>query len=288
MIDEALNQFFNGQHDLLRQLVARDSISERDRNRYGYRIAVAAAEAHDISLYALVASKNYPIWTSFSDILDLEDDAVVFEMYSIWRAKVNDINGILDNDNTRPLILASAKKKPYVLEDLLKIGADPNLVDKHQQSALFMAVCSDDTRCVQLLIEVSNTDQVMDAYIQALRTARQDVVDIFLSKSIDHLSVYDGVSPLALAAKRGEEFFSSLTDKMSSDNKTRALFNIDRLDPGLLKILIDSGADVDAIDENLNTPLDLAKQCGDINKVRLLWSYSSIESRKLANLKTSP
>ena len=167
---------------------------------------------------------------------------------------------------TTPLMEAVKLFNLQIVDALLKAGADTNLTDEDDKSALTFALEGDRMRLpmvqqlpiVQQLIKKGITIRLLDfSYATALPSVNGPILQELLKASGIDVNIPhgdDGVTYLMNAAKLG------YLDKV--------------------KILLEAGAAVDMVDEEGNNALEYAQQSNSPNKqeiIKLLKEYGAKE-----------
>ena len=156
------------------------------------------------------------------------------------------------------LLLAASAGEEAIVHELLEWKANvlaTTKTDRH--SALALAVLNNHEDVVSTLLEWQRTN------------------GIFI---VNALSTFDGKTPLILAADKGNleitrllvENNAYLEDRSFNEENTALMAAVKWQDPDLVKVLIDAGADVEAMDYNGCRPLYVAAQLGDEDLVAIL------------------
>jgi ankyrin repeat protein len=191
-----------------------------------------------------------------------------------------------------PVIEFVRKKQTALLESILRRGIDVDQRDIHEQTALFHAVLHERISCVRLLLEfgadinASSTRQVTPLYIGA-ENGLEAVVELLLRRGarVD-MTKYARETPLHAAISANSIKAVSLliehganvnaTDSSQESALQRSLR--DWIEPRILKLLLDAGADFTVPNIHGNTPVKRVWRSRAKEKLRLL--LSAIEARE--------
>lgn len=157
-------------------------------------------------------------------------------VFNVYAGSFDDFFVAIKNDN------------PTVVADLLKRGFDPNTRDAKGQPGLTAAMQDRSLKAARVLLEHPAID------VNALNAA--------------------GESALMLAALKGEVAGAELLlvrgATVSLPGWSPLHYAATGPEPQLVKLLLDRGADIDAVSPNGTTPLMMAAQYGSEESVKLL------------------
>ena len=154
--------------------------------------------------------------------------------------------------------VAIKNDNPTVVADLLKRGFDPNTRDAKGQPGLTAAMQERSLKAARVLLEHPSVD------VNALNAA--------------------GESALMLAALKGEvagaELLLGRGATVSLPGWSPVHYAATGPEPQLVKLLLDRGADIDAVSPNGTTPLMMAAQYGSDESVKLLLQRGADRSKR--------
>ena len=106
--------------------------------------------------------------------------------YDISDCARPDLNKIMCNGYT-PLTMAAKKGNSTILEDLIESGADPDLENEFDKSALVLAVADDHVAAVKVLLDAGahfnlESKPVRSLLVKALANGQDEIVHAVLSK----------------------------------------------------------------------------------------------------------
>jgi ankyrin repeat protein len=169
---------------------------------------------------------------------------------------------VKDAKQATALHLAAKHGYSDIVNTLLEKGADMNVLDKLNHTPLMLAVASQKTEVVEILLEKgadSNSIVPVSGYtLISLAVMNNDIrtVEEFLKrkvqgKPVTNLNLVDvkGDSPLLLGIKKGVQ-------------------------PLIIQLLLDNGADVNLKNLNGSSPLHTAVALGDVASVSIVLTYS--------------
>ena len=206
-----------------------------------------------------------------------------------------DVN-ILDIYGRLPLMFAVAKGHTQCVNELIKAGADVNIRDQEGRTALMFAVKENHVQCVKELIK-AGADVNMWSHIYSTKRARplhaatkrgsEECVKLLIDAGAN-VNDWDGddITPLISALKRKNPTMVELLIKEGAgvnhhNGKKPLNFAAESGCEECLKLLIDAGADVNAIGRHSSistwlysvdnqTALMCAVRCGFTNSVNML------------------
>lgn len=189
-----------------------------------------------------------------------------------------------------PLTLAIKKKNPSIIRLVLK-RAKASYKNSMGEAPLFLAIENKDLNLLQRIIKKGGNVNRMSNGVTplALATLANDSKIVsYLIKNDAEVSQpnEDGQIPLYLAITKGNDVIAGILIKKTSDPfsdvnwKNRIGDPIiteaaKRGNPQILKMLINSGANVDDLDYEENTPLHIAAAYGNAKAVSVLLQFNS-------------
>ncbi|GFR77207.1 ankyrin repeat and FYVE domain-containing protein 1 [Elysia marginata] len=203
-----------------------------------------------------------------------------------------------DADGKAPIHVAIENQFPVVISLLLSHpGLLLNVRDKKGHSPFAAAMTMKDNKAAQAILnrEPTAAEQVDNRGRNFLHTAIQakDIESVLFLMSVNadlnsRTQDSHNLTPLHLAVLTGSEILvrnlllaGALVDERTKSCETALLLAASRDCSSICSILIDSGADVDATDENLNNALHRAVYNGNLSTVKILLTESHINAEAL-------
>ncbi|CAI9718034.1 transient receptor potential cation channel subfamily A member 1 homolog [Octopus vulgaris] len=198
-----------------------------------------------------------------------------------------------DSDSYTPLLLAALRGHSETIEILMNASADPLAVDKYEKTAIYLASEENKASVLKKLLEypgMKDQVHVNDQYgNRPLHVAAQEgfteIVMILLSHGADIMATNDDEeTPIHLASKFGRtnvvralvKADKTVVKSEDEDSNTplhiAALHGHDKVG----EILINFGADVGAVNNNMWTPLDCAAANGWTHMAMILLDSDSL------------
>ena len=180
----------------------------------------------------------------------------VFKIEKLAASKV-DLNARDANGRT-PLHVASFAKQREAIRALVKAGADINLLDKDRYDGVTIASVADDEETLRVLLASGASAKLI--------TSRYDGTALIAAAHLGH----DGVVKQLIAA-------GAPLDHVNNLHWTAAIESVVLGNGGLrhqetLRALIKAGANLQLVDRQGNTPLQLATTRGYAEMVKMLLS----------------
>ncbi|XP_035269070.1 CARD- and ANK-containing Inflammasome Adaptor Protein [Anguilla anguilla] len=205
-----------------------------------------------------------------------------------------------------PLHVASQHSHEETVLQLIKGKASVHAKDKHARTALHYAAAQGGAPVVQLLLSSGADPNAADKekrtplHMAAMEGRLEAVSAMLTQKAQSRVKDMDGCTPLHYAAANGHT--KAAADLLSSaKNKNVDDKNVWRRTPlhmaseqghdDLIELLLHSGAKINAMDNNKDTPLHCASRCGHIGCVQRLVSRAQGEKANLQatnNVKKTP
>lgn len=194
-------------------------------------------------------------------------------------------NSVPMNEDEKPLYLTSAVLFGHrkIIEMLLDMGLDVNAEDVNQGSALLYAIRRGDKDIVELLIAKNVNLMVRhrdnDILRFAIKIGYRDIVELLIEKRQGFNHEFE---PLLIAVTGCCDVVQLLLEKYQNPNPDIRQKEINNAllecassssiisDSDMVALLLDYGADVNAVDDNGFTPLMLASKAGCKEIVRYL------------------
>ncbi|XP_014772761.1 transient receptor potential cation channel subfamily A member 1 homolog [Octopus bimaculoides] len=198
-----------------------------------------------------------------------------------------------DSDSYTPLLLAALRGHSETIEILMNASADPLAVDKYEKTAIYLASEENKTLVLKKLLEYPGMKDQVHANDQygnrplhvAAKEGFTEIVMILLSHGADIMATNDDEeTPIHLASKFGRtnvvralvKADKSVVKSEDEDSNTplhiAALHGHDKVG----EILINFGADVGAVNNNMWTPLDCAAANGWTHMAMILLDSDSL------------
>jgi len=213
-------------------------------------------------------------------------------------------------DGSTPLLIAAREGNLDIARALLDKGANPDAINMSMESPIAMAAASENQEMVELLIERGADLKTIDALGRtplhlAAKAGNEKILKMLISAGADPNAIdNDGLSPLSLAAAAGQFHVSDRLREAGGVGTGEIHFAARQgdvamvsvvlgRDPGLAnaktetdstplhgaaasgsaevtKMLIDSEAEVDAVDRDGVSPLMAAAQSGKTEAAKIL------------------
>ncbi|KAK3787016.1 hypothetical protein RRG08_037295 [Elysia crispata] len=203
-----------------------------------------------------------------------------------------------DADGKAPIHVAIENQFPVVISLLLSHPALLlNVRDKKGHSPFAAAMIMKDNKAAQAILnrEPTAAEQVDNRGRNFLHTAIQakDIESVLFLMSVQadlnsRTQDSQNLTPLHLAVLAGSEIMvrnlllaGARVDERTKSCETALLLAASRDCSSICSILIDSGTDVDATDENLNNALHRAVYNGNVSTVKILLTESQINAEAL-------
>ena len=154
------------------------------------------------------------------------------------------------------LIIAIANGNVKIVEELLKIGCNPNVTNLTKDPALFIASLTGNIQILHLLLQYGANIGYADALIIAILRGNADVVEKILEFGVNLNEVEDAIPP----KERG---------------KSALNLAIDRKNLRIVRLLLQHDADPNYMDEIGNSPIHFAVQKEHIEIVKQLLKYGA-------------
>ena len=195
------------------------------------------------------------------------------------------------NENQLPLLLAAKGGHVSCVEFLLRKGVGVNMADNLGNTALIRASKYGHADCVKLLIKsganvnIRNTNG-LTALMETIQLAQVECVKILINSGADvNIKNVFGETALTLASKHRysssivESLVGAGADVNSEDILGRPVIisAISKCSERDLNFLLSSGADVNSIDANNNTPLIVAAEqnvAHGVNCIKVLLKHN--------------
>ena len=176
-----------------------------------------------------------------------------------------DMDAICDRNGNTPLTLAVRSQKTNIIETLLGNGADPDAKDKYGNTSLYYAIKGNMAEITDVLIEEgADIRKLPDTALPyAVRYGMEDIsYELISSAKNINAADEEGNTALYYAVKLDSaELVSELIRTKANPSKGKQSplsLAISRGYGDIAEILIDAGADINALDESGNTPLTLS------------------------------
>ena len=223
----------------------------------------------------------------------LDQDALTYNemrLNALFRNSLN-VSGVLVSKGRSPLHAAVRIDDITAVRSLLEIGADVNARDSKNVTVLQLAVVLGNEDIVQLLLEkganpngnfvsaVTNSDTPLH---DAVRFARTKIAKLLLDHGaeVDARAEDGGTALESAAALENEEIVRLLLEKGANPNGNPTS-SVEICDTPLhvavrtgnrtiVNMMLETGADIEALDKNGDTPLNIAISMKDGNILRLL------------------
>ena len=177
-----------------------------------------------------------------------------------------------------------------VVEVLLENGADVDATNNHGLTALILAAAGDHLAVVEVLLEKgadvnAKQENGMTSLLAAVQEGQYDIVEVLLEKGADVDAQCDnGVTALHLAVQEGDLDLVEVLLKKDPVVDVEAngyrgaetpLLMAVLKDPGIVKALLEKGADPNAMSSDGKMPLLKAARWGRLDVVELLVEHGA-------------
>ena len=184
--------------------------------------------------------------------------------------KVVDVDGYYNIHGQTLIMLAIENGYPDIVSLLVKKGADVNITDDDDLSALRYACMKGDTETVSVLME--NGAEYIDTLMWLIKKGDTEIVSMLLKKGANVNAKHNGSTALMKASARGHtDIVGMLLEKgayVNATNKngwTALMVASEKGHTETVAMLVDNGADMTVRDfEEDLTPFQFA--CGDGNE----------------------
>lgn len=181
----------------------------------------------------------------------------------------NYVTKLLDEGETPPIHKAASSGDFQRVKELIESGEDPNRTDLSMQTPLHRA---SDPSIVKLLIDAGANVKAKDksSWTPLHRVKNIECARLLLNAGADpDARSWENLSPLGHV---GSAEIAKLLIEAGADvhlRRRRSLLH-NRPRPEIAKLLIDAGVDVNGLDQNGQTPLDIAQAQRNHNLVAVL------------------
>lgn len=188
---------------------------------------------------------------------------------------------IPENGRT-PLISAAIRGHANCVRILLQVGADPNVMDSLQFTALVWAAHYEHVECMKIILESPNMNRIHFpmALMYALLSRNTDSVEMLLSAGADPRIEYGDLTPLMYV--NDVDCLKLLLDSGADLNQQvrngwTALMQYASAGRGnQMKMLLDAGADETLQNAHGSTALHIANLAGRMECIDILKDWADI------------
>lgn len=198
----------------------------------------------------------------------------------------------LDKDNYTPLLVAASEGHTDVVSKLLREGADLQVKNIHDKTAIFLAAEENRVDTLKVILENENAKALINEcdryentplHVAAMNGYASVVQALLDNKAKINARNEDENTPLHLAAKNGkirtvlELIKSDPTIINDEDEASNTALHLAAIEGHIkcCKALLEKGAEVDARNATLWTPLDCAAAKGHLKVANILLDYDS-------------
>ena len=265
----------NGFHQLVRQLVKKKScnLTQKSTSKFDTPLQVAAKFGHNLVVDILLNNGVYP----FKDIKAVKN-AIVFNQVHVLKLFFDYIDTDFRlNGQYTLLTFAVVKEKYDIISLLLECECNPDVSDGCNRTALLLAVKKGAEKIVKLLVKKGANPNIQDcsdgtsAFHIASELSRTDIIDILLEeKGNINIQKYSGETALHIAVNTGNSTLllyllknGALIDlKLNISGETALFLAIKHRNHSIssyfTKLLIQNGCDINALNSQNQTPLQVA------------------------------
>ena len=265
--------------DIIKKLISMnvDINSQKKRHKYADTVLIYASRKGRLEIVRQLLKLGLP------NILDIkatnlrEYTALIVasleghvEIVRLLIENGDDVNTSADRGYTS-FIYASQNGHVEVVRFLIENGADVNVSSNNGTNALIEASSNGHIEVVKLLIENGAGVNTFNNYeqtplIEASKKGHVEIVRLLLNEGANvKAGAFENRTSLFYASEAGQSDITSTIENTSDVNS-----NTINIYLKIIKLLIDNGADVNAIDDTGWTPLIIASSTKNVDVVRLL------------------